>query len=255
MSKTEKTLRLEEALHRRQLEKREYGCEEITIGFHSQGHGDEIVDYMTLDSKDVVRCFEIKVTVADLKTDNAKSFYGDYNYLVVSQSLDMHSPVYENYIPPYAGILCGEDLRVIRQAKKKMVTDETRNMLKSSILRSVYWKYENYRNARQLSETRDLERTIEDLKEEIRNLQDQTEEIRWNYQDYECYYMKNHQLDHFSIALQATEERKQFADRKKGLAVWQPSADNYECPYCHAEADRKTPFCPFCGADLRKLDD
>ena len=255
MPKTAETIKLENALHDRQLSKREYGCEEITIGFKAEGKGDEIVDYMTMDSTDTFRCYEIKVTVADLKTDNAKSFYGDYNYLVISESLYSHNPVFDNYIPPYAGILCGEKLRVIRQAKKKTVNEETRQILKSSLLRSVYWKYENNRNAQVLSSSRELERQMESMKEyyeqEIRRLED----LSWDCHDYESYYAKNHQLAHFSVSEQARQERKEYTDRKSGKLAWGITDGKYICPGCGHEQSEKTSFCSACGLDLREYHD
>lgn len=87
MAKTEETKMLERSLEERSRKKREYGCEEVTIGFKHEGHGDEIVDYMTMDADEVFRCYELKVTLADLKTDNKLSWYGDYNYLVISDLL------------------------------------------------------------------------------------------------------------------------------------------------------------------------
>lgn len=253
MTKTSDTIRLENALHKRQLIKREYGCEEITIGFKSGGKGDEIVDYMTMDSLDVFRCFEIKVTLSDLKSENAKSFYGDYNYLVISDALYNHNPVFENYIAPYVGILCGEDLKVIRQAKKKQVNEETKQMLKSSLLRSVYWKYENNRDAKTLASTRELERQIDSLKnyyeEEIRKMDD----LAWNCKDYEFYYAKNHQLSEFSVCDQAKIERQEYTDRKNGKLSWLLENGKYICPRCRKEQLNKTPFCSQCGLDLREL--
>ena len=99
--KTKETKNLEKALDALSKAKREYGCEEVTIGFKSSGHGDEIVDYMTMDAKGIFKCYELKVTLQDLKTDNKKSFYGDYNYLVVSmlkiqhgQTISLHTVEY-----------------------------------------------------------------------------------------------------------------------------------------------------------------
>lgn len=251
MAKTKETIKLENALHEKQISRREYGCEEITIGFKSDGKGDEIVDYMTMDSTDTFKCYEIKVTVADLKTDNAKSFYGDYNYLVISESLYSHNPVFDNYIPPYAGILCGESLKVIRQAKKKKVSEETRQMLKSSLLRSVYWKYENNRNAEVLSTTRELQRQLENMQEYYEQEKRKQEELLWDCKDYEFYYARNHQLSHFSLAEQAKKERKEYSDRRNGKLIWLKKENIYICPGCNHEQDEKTSFCCECGMDLR----
>lgn len=253
MSKTEETKLLEEALHLRQVEKREYGCEEVTVGFKSGGKGDEIVDYMTMDASDQFRCYEIKVTFSDLKSDNALSFYGDYNYLVVSESLYLRNPVWENHIPPYAGILCGKDLRVIRQAKQKRIDEKTRQMLKSSLLRSVCWKYENHRNAQILNETRTLERQMEQMKQQYQDRIDALDQMEWVYHDFEHYYGANHQIADFHLEKEAMVQRNQYALRKQGKMGWMAEGSDLKCPVCGYHHSIETPYCPDCGADLRKI--
>ena len=47
MAKRQETLDIEAALQKDTRIKRIYGCEEITIGFYNNGHGNEIVDFMT----------------------------------------------------------------------------------------------------------------------------------------------------------------------------------------------------------------
>lgn len=252
--KTKETKLLEEALDDLGKKKREYGCEEVTIGFKSNGHGDEIVDYMSMDAKGIMRCYELKVTLADLKTDNKKSFYGDYNYLVVSKSLYAKNPVWENYIPPYCGILVGEELSVKKQAKKKIIGEDTRAMLKDSLLRSVFWKYENYKDAKDLTKYRQLEKKLEETEKKFVEKQRETERIVWTYKDYEFWYRKNHNDMCFSIENQAKEERKQCAEREKGTFTWYFEGGKYVCPKCHKEAiaNERSAYCPHCGCDLRK---
>ena len=88
MAKRQETLDIEAALQKDTRIKRIYGCEEITIGFYNNGHGNEIVDFMTMDSKGIIKCYEIKVTIQDFKSDAKKSWYGHYNYLVVGKDLE-----------------------------------------------------------------------------------------------------------------------------------------------------------------------
>lgn len=71
MAKSENTLKIEQALHQSCREKRLYGCEEVTIGFPNNGHGNEIVDFMSMDSKGIIRCYEIKVSLADLRSGSS----------------------------------------------------------------------------------------------------------------------------------------------------------------------------------------
>lgn len=260
MAKTQDTLALEQALALAGREKREYGCEEVTIGFKKSGHGDEIVDYMSMDASGIFKCYELKVTLSDLKTENKKSFYGDYNYLVVSDSLYQKNPVWDNYIPPYAGILAGTQLIVKRAAKKRPVSDETREMLKDSLLRSVFWKMENYKDAGDLAQYRELQKQLTESQEEMKAHDLQNERELWTYHDYEHYYRKNHQDPDFSLEKDAKEQRRQNELREQGRYTWIEKDGSIICPKCHKKAlldDKKMPllsdFCPFCGADLRKL--
>lgn len=52
---------------------KEYGTTEVTIDFQRNGNGRELVDFISYDAKkDLFRCYEIKVTMADFKS-NAKN--------------------------------------------------------------------------------------------------------------------------------------------------------------------------------------
>ena len=63
-----------------------YGAFEVACGT-TLGYGSEFVDFMTMDSTNVFRCYEIKVSKSDLKSPAKWSFYGDYNYFVVPEEL------------------------------------------------------------------------------------------------------------------------------------------------------------------------
>ncbi len=256
MPKTKETLDLEKALEERSRKKREYGCTEVTIGFHAKGHGDEIVDYLSMDSNSIFQCYELKVTLSDLKSDAKKSWYGDYNYLVVSESLYARNPAWGNYIPPYVGILSGTSLKVRRQAKKKTITEETRNMLKDSLIRSVFWKMEQYKDAGDLSVIQDLEKQLSDLQQQFTAYKKEQDDILWTYKDFEFYYQKNHR-NSSTIASLAKEERRQYALRNEGRMQY----ENGCCPVCGKQAlfDENghqvfTRFCPYCGTDLQPLE-
>ena len=260
MAKTQETLDLEEALDQRSRQRREYGCREVTIGFAHNSHGDEIVDYMSMDSHSVFRCYELKVSVSDLKSDARKSWYGDYNYLVCGMDLWNQQPVFDNYIPPHAGILAGPDLIVKRKAQKRVISDQQREMLKDSLIRSVFWKMDQYRSADNLNAMRELEHSLEALQQEYEAFRQKTDRMRWTYQDYESFARRNHQDPSFTIERQAKAERNQYAARKEGRFTWTETPDGTTvCPSCGKLApsiDGKpflTEFCPFCGADLRKL--
>ncbi|BDV05261.1 hypothetical protein [Staphylococcus aureus] len=61
------------------------GCHEVVIGRKPLTHGREIVDFLTYDTRNIFRAYEIKVSKADLKSSAKLSFVGHYNYLVVCQ--------------------------------------------------------------------------------------------------------------------------------------------------------------------------
>ncbi|WP_162787410.1 hypothetical protein [Enterococcus hirae] len=41
----------------------------------------------TYSTDNTIRCYEIKVSMADLKSKANQTFIGDYNYLVITQDL------------------------------------------------------------------------------------------------------------------------------------------------------------------------
>lgn len=167
MAKRKETLQLEASLDYMTREKGIYGCEEITIGFVGKGHGNEIVDFMTMDSKGIIRCYEIKVTVQDLKSKAAKSWYGNYNYLCVSLDLFNKIPDWTPYLPDGVGLIVGTEssfnpkgtlsLQTIVNPKKREVDLETQIMLKESMVRSMYYKMQKYKDAKSLEKQKELQ--------------------------------------------------------------------------------------------------
>ncbi len=171
ISKRQDTIFLENALVKQTRQKRIYGCEEITIGFYSNGHGNEVVDFMTMDSKGTIKCYELKVTLQDLKSDAKKSWYGNYNYLVVSIELYGQISDWNEYIPDNIGIIVGECLESKRKAKRCDISSDTEIMLKESMIRSMFWKMNKYKDAQSLDKQRQLQskiRSLEKEKESIR---------------------------------------------------------------------------------------
>ena len=104
MAKTKETIAIKHALNDMCRKKRIYGCEEVTIGFPNDGHGNEIVDFMSMDSKGILRCYEIKISLSDLHSNAKKSWYGNYNYLVVSSELYKKVKTWIDEIPNHIGI-------------------------------------------------------------------------------------------------------------------------------------------------------
>ncbi|NEF99669.1 hypothetical protein FEE30_11960, partial [Lactobacillus murinus] len=87
MSKTKQTLEIEQALIKRTSDLLGcYGALEVTIG-RAGPSGYERCDYVEFDTSGEIRCYEIKVTMSDLKSKNKLSYLGDKNYLVVPAEL------------------------------------------------------------------------------------------------------------------------------------------------------------------------
>ncbi len=118
-----------------------FGCFEVTIGFN----GDERVDYITYDTSGIVRCYEIKVSMSDLKSEAKQTFLGDYNYLVVPNELwgKMQNDNRIMWKYHYQGVLVFEDttygygLVSAKKAKKKQVNLGTKVTILESMVRSL----------------------------------------------------------------------------------------------------------------------
>lgn len=88
MTKTIDTKHVEHTLWKFSHEKLGvYGCFEVTLGLGMTRDHREIVDYVTYDKSGVIRCYEIKTSYADFKSSARKSWWGNYNYLVVTPSV------------------------------------------------------------------------------------------------------------------------------------------------------------------------
>ena len=95
MAKTDLTLKMEQMIWALTHDRfTGYGCFEVDLG-------GEIVDYMTMDSKGVARCYEIKVTKSDFRSKAALSFIGHYNYFVLPD--DLYQKVRDE-IPAHVGV-------------------------------------------------------------------------------------------------------------------------------------------------------
>lgn len=129
-----------------------YGSLEVTVGFDNQRitpkskgtSGIEVVDFMSYDrNTDIIRCYEIKVSAADLKSKCSLSFYGHLNYLVIPAALrEQMGEALTEYIPEHAGIVVydGERLQTVRTPKRVSLTPETVDILKNSLIRSLFYK-------------------------------------------------------------------------------------------------------------------
>lgn len=215
MAKKSETIELENALKKRCEEKGLYGCEEITIGFAYNGHGNEIVDFMTMNSKGIIKCYEIKVTVPDLKSKAKKSWYGHYNYLVVTYELYKKIENWDEYLPAHVGLIVGTDLCSHKNAKKCDVSVEEEIMLKESMIRSIYAKMSRYRDAQSIDKQKQYQKEIRELKKEKANLTDRARNAEKIISDYETYKCLNDDLEDVNLQLMAREEKEKWRKQNK----------------------------------------
>lgn len=137
-----------------------FGCFEVTIGLG----GKERVDYMTVDSKGIWRCYEIKCTLADFRSKAATSFYGHYNYYVLTSEL--YEKVQEE-IPRTIGIYVGR--RLMRRAKKTALVLEE-DVLNMSFIRSLSREADKYRKSENPKAIETFNRRISQLEKDNGNL-------------------------------------------------------------------------------------
>ncbi|AIW03599.1 hypothetical protein CPT_Moonbeam201 [Bacillus phage Moonbeam] len=127
MSKSDITRRLEKAIYTATIKQGVFGCFEVTIGWF----GKERVDFITYDTKNIWRCYEIKSSVADFRSEAYKTFCGNYNYYVMTKEL------YEKVkleIPTHIGVYI--EGRCVKRPKRQEVTVEE-EILKNSLIRSL----------------------------------------------------------------------------------------------------------------------
>lgn len=136
--KTDLTKQLETALWAYTHNIGIYGCDEVQIG---SGPKKEIVDFITYEeAKNIFRCYEIKTSKSDLKSDSALSFVGDYNYIVVPEELVKDA---EDYIFKKYGIMVGilvykrSHIYSHKKATRRTCSGDMKAVLKWSMFRSL----------------------------------------------------------------------------------------------------------------------
>lgn len=140
MPKTKETLEFEEYLKKYTHKQGIFCCPEVTIGWW----GKERVDYLTYDTNDIFKCYEVKVTKNDFYSKCHNTFIGNYNYYVMPRKLFEEI---KQDIPREIGVLVenkiGNEiyrhspLRSVKQAiKQELKVDK--EILKNSLIRSLY---------------------------------------------------------------------------------------------------------------------
>lgn len=168
---------------------------------------------MTMDFKGIIKCYELKVTLQDLKSFAKKSWYGHYNYLVVSRELYDNVSDWNEYIPKHIGIIVGEYLESRRKAKKCDVSTETEIMLKESMIRSMYWKMQKYKDAQSIEKQKQLQSKIRRLEHEKESIRDRALKAERIISDYETYKWYNDGVD-VDLAEMAKAEKEKYRESR-----------------------------------------
>lgn len=132
---------------------KEYGTTEVTIGFQKDRKNDrkkkELVDFLSYDArKNIFRCYEIKVSMQDFRSNAAMSWYGNYNYLVLAKGLYQKQSLREwkKQIPDHVGIIVIDpDTKcnlqsVVKRPKYIEISEEQKDMLKRSLIRTLFYQ-------------------------------------------------------------------------------------------------------------------
>ena len=131
---------------------KEYGTTEVTIQRKRQKR--ELVDFMSYDAKkDIFRCYEIKVSMNDFHSKAAKSWYGNYNYLVLSRELYMQQSLekWKEQVPKHVGILWintdgkYKNKEVVKRPEYIDISKEEKELLKRSLIRTLFYQNNNNR--------------------------------------------------------------------------------------------------------------
>lgn len=84
---TKETKQIKAALYRRSKGMIRHGVQEVTVGHILGGRGYDRCDYLEFDNNGTFYAYEIKVSVADLNSDNKLSYCANKNYLVINQTV------------------------------------------------------------------------------------------------------------------------------------------------------------------------
>lgn len=150
MTKKELTHQLENQLWKHTKKRGTFGCFEVTIGWR----GKERVDYLTYNTKGIFRCYEVKVSKSDFYSRNKLSFLGNYNYYVMP--LELYHQVKED-IEDFVGVYIPKDGKLVsvKRAKKQALKVD-KDLLKDSMIRSLYRESEKVISNRDLLEIEKL---------------------------------------------------------------------------------------------------
>lgn len=169
MGKTNLTKEIEIAIAKETSEW--FGCPEVTIGWY----GKQRVDFMTMDFKDIFRCYEIKISKSDFKSKHGHNFVGNFNYYVIPKELYVEV---EKEIPKHIGVYTwnGRNLKLTKRPRKQELKVDI-NILKNSLIRSLY------RDACKITNSENIE-LLARLKNKLSRVEKENRENLRKYQSY-----------------------------------------------------------------------
>lgn len=137
-----------------------FACFEVTIGFNTKTSQKQRVDYMTYNTKGEWRCYEVKISKADFHSKAHNTFVGHFNYYVMPKEL--YEQV-KSEIPSHIGVYIG-DYSIKKAKRQELTIDE--DILKNSMIRSLYREFEKQYKSEDESIIAKLNRSVSRYKSE-----------------------------------------------------------------------------------------
>lgn len=169
MAKTKITKELEKQIYEATKKQGVFGCFEVTVDWY----GNERVDYITYDTKDIWRCYEIKTSKSDFYSKARKTFLGHYNYYVMTK--EVYEQVKDD-IPPHIGVYVGG--LCVKKAKKQELGIDA-EILKNSLIRSLYRDFEKLMKLKNPNYINKLKSKINKLEKEKNEFKNQYYDLYW----------------------------------------------------------------------------
>ena len=140
------------------------------------GIKNEIVDCLTYNTKNEWRCYELKVSVSDFHSKQAKTFVGNYNYYVIPN--DLLDKV-KNEVPNNIGIIVDGN-RIAKNPKHQdLLVDE--KVMYYSIIKSLYRDTEKYIKIKQSGNINEMDKLRKQKNQEIANWKHKYKEYKESY--------------------------------------------------------------------------
>lgn len=171
MAKTDLTLQLEKSIQEETFKNMGvFGCLEVTIGWYGKGR----VDFMTMDSKEIFRCYELKVSKSDFHSEHGHNFVGNYNYYVIP--IELYDEI-KDEVPREIGVYIwnGKYLNLVKRPKRQELKTD-KDILKNSLIRCLY------RDSHKIKESENVD-IMTKLKSKVARLEKEKDKLYRNNQN------------------------------------------------------------------------